>query len=139
MAHYLRPATVRMIEQELLDYRETLRTIEELEQSIAMPGASRDENADIRAQGGHSDPTMRGVAVMADHRLLQEMRRKAGAITTALDEADLERRRWAEYRYFHRPRLSAEEAADRSGVSLRGSTKWKQELLSRIADLLGEW
>lgn len=76
---------------------------------------------------------------MAELALLQSMRRWVRAIELALEELPADRRRWVELRYFHRPRLTLDEAAFRAGISLATAKRWRRELLSRIAELVGEW
>jgi len=136
--HYLRPQTVRKIEQELFDYKQTLEVIRQIEEQMALPARTLNETGTF-GKGIVSNPTFRSMTEMADYALLQSMRRWVKAIETALEELPAERRKWAELRYFHRPRLTAEEAAFRAGVSHSGAKKWRREFLSRIAELVGEW
>ena len=136
--HYLRPQTVRKIEQELFDYKQTLEVIRQIEEQMALPARALNETGTF-GKGIVSNPTFRSMTEMADYALLQSMRRWVKAIETTLDELPADRRKWVELRYFHRPRLTAEEAAFRAGTSHATAKRWRRELLSRIAELVGEW
>lgn len=136
--HYLRPQTIRKIEQELYDYKQTLAAIREIEEQLALPARPENETGTF-GKGVYSDPTFRGASEMAELALLQSMRRWVRAIELALEELPADRRRWVELRYFHRPRLTLDEAAFRAGISLATAKRWRREFLSRIAELVGEW
>ena len=136
--HYLRLQTIRKIEQELFDYKQTKNIIQEIEEQLALPARAVNETG-IYGKGLVSNPTFRGASEMADYALLQNMRKWIQAIDQALEELPSDKKKWVEYRYFHRPRLTAEEAAFRAGVSFATAKRWRRELLSRIAELVGEW
>jgi hypothetical protein len=132
--HNLRPVTVHRLEAELSDYETTRRAIEALEEALAAP-----------------DPTFTRATVVAEYRLLTEMQRTVQAIdqilgrpasvATAAVKGELpdDMVRWVRLRYQALPSLSAEEAATKAGVSWRQAQRWKWQVLTRLADLLGAW
>lgn len=138
VAHYLRPATVQALEAELRDYHQTLRSIREIEEGVALPSAVGDEASDRRSNLP-SDPVPSRATRMAEYRLLQHMRRITAAIGEVVGELPEDRKKWVYLRYWKRPRLSAEQAAMHANISRRQANTWRRELLSRLADILGEW
>lgn len=82
----LKRETRRHIEAEVLDYRETLKAIEELRAEI-IHGRKREELGLAAGGGYESSITERRATKLADHVLLREMERITDAIRKAYENA----------------------------------------------------
>lgn len=142
-AHHLRQATVIKLEAELADYHRTVKAIAEIEESIAMPAAAVNAAEGlgevIRPGGTVSDPTMNRATAMAEYTLLQRMREVTRAIAELIAELPKDKKHWLYRRYWKHPRDSVDEAALAVNVDRRTTARWRREVLSRLADKLGEW
>lgn len=67
------------------------------------------------------------------------MRATVAAIDAAMAEAPEAVAQMMRLRYMTAPRLTAEDAAERSGLGRRKAKRWRWIVLGGVADRLGEW
>lgn len=132
----LRDKTIRYIEQELEDYQETKRKIEERKQELQAK-APVEAGMPMDRQGP-SSPTERLAIRMLSDRHLQEMERVIECIEHVYQHCDADHKRLILIRYWTKPQtLTWEGIARELAVSKRQAYRWRDNVVHAIADRLG--
>ena len=135
---HIRNATLRLIEAEIRNYHQTIQTLRELEESIALPGQGEFGNGTRSTEPG--DPTPARAYKMMTSAQLLEIRRRVDAIEYMLRvvQASPEPGRYDLIRlaYWDR-RFTVKGICDQLSISERTYYRWRREALQLVAERLG--
>ena len=128
-----------MLEAEIRNYHQTLQTLRELEESIALPG-QQGELSDSTRSTDPGDPTPARAHRMMTSAQLLEIRRRVEAIEYMLRvvKASPEPARYKliELAYWD-GRYTVMGICDRLKISERTYYRWRREILELVAEKLG--
>ena len=135
----IRLANERVIEAEVRNYHQTLQTLRELEESIALPGQVGDLSEQV-ATTEPGDPTpSRAIRMMTSAQLL-EIRRRVEAIEYMLRvvkaSPDPGRYKLIRLAYWD-GRYTVRGICDQLSISERTYYRWRREALQLVAEKLG--
>jgi len=135
---HIRNASLRLIEAEIRNYHQTVQTLRELEESIALPGQGEFGNGTRSTEPG--DPTPARAYKMMTSAQLLEIRRRVDAIEYMLRvvQASPEPGRYDLIRlaYWDR-RFTVKGICDQLSISERTYYRWRREALQLVAERLG--
>ena len=135
---HIRNASLRLIEAEIRNYHQTVETLREIEESIALPGQGEFGNGTRSTEPG--DPTPARAYKMMTSAQLLEIRRRVDAIEYMLRvvQASPEPGRYDLIRlaYWDR-RFTVKGICDQLSISERTYYRWRREALQLVAEKLG--
>jgi RinA family phage transcriptional activator len=135
---HIRNASLRLIEAEIRNYHQTLKGLQELEESIALPGQGEFGNGTRSTEPG--DPTPARAYKMMTSAQLLEIRRRVDAIEYMLRvvQASPEPGRYDLIRLaYWDGRYTVRGICDRLSISERTYYRWRREALQLVAERLG--
>ena len=135
---HIRNATLRLIEAEIRNYHQTIETLRELEESIALPGQGEFGNGTRSTEPG--DPTPARAYKMMTSAQLLEIRRRVEAIEYMLRvvKASPEPGRYELIRLaYWDGRYTVRGICDQLSISERTYYRWRREALQLVAERLG--
>jgi RinA family phage transcriptional activator len=135
---HIRNASLRLIEAEIRNYHQTVQTLRELEESIALPGQGEFGNGTRSTEPG--DPTPARAYKMMTSAQLLEIRRRVDAIEYMLRvlKASPEPGRYELIRLaYWDGRYTVRGICDQLSISERTYYRWRREALQLVAEKLG--
>ena len=134
----IRNATLRLIEAEIRNYHQTIETLRELEESIALPGQGEFGNGTRSTEPG--DPTPARAYKMMTSAQLLEIRRRVDAIEYMLRvlKASPEPGRYELIRLaYWDGRYTVMGICDKLNIGKTTYYRWRREALQLVAERLG--
>jgi RinA family phage transcriptional activator len=135
---HIRNATLRLIEAEIRNYHQTIETLREIEESIALPGQGEFGNGTRSTEPGDPTPS-RAYRMMTSAQLL-EIRRRVDAIEYMLRvvkaSPDPGRYGLIKLAYWD-GRYTVRGICDQLSISERTYYRWRREALQLVAERLG--
>jgi RinA family phage transcriptional activator len=135
---HIRNASLRLIEAEIRNYHQTLKGLQELEESIALPGQGEFGNGTRSTEPG--DPTPARAHRMMTSAQLLEIRRRVEAIEYMLRvvkaSPDPGRYGLIKLAYWD-GRYTVRGICDQLSISERTYYRWRREALQLVAEKLG--
>jgi RinA family phage transcriptional activator len=135
---HIRNATLRLIEAEIRNYHQTIETLREIEESIALPGQGEFGNGTRSTEPGDPTPS-RAYRMMTSAQLL-EIRRRVDAIEYMLRvvkaSPDPGRYGLIKLAYWD-GRYTVRGICDQLSISERTYYRWRREALQLVAEKLG--
>jgi RinA family phage transcriptional activator len=135
---HIRNASLRLIEAEIRNYHQTVETLREIEESIALPGQGEFGNGTRSTEPG--DPTPARAYKMMTSAQLLEIRRRVDAIEYMLRvvQASPEPGRYDLIRLaYWDGRYTVRGICDQLSISERTYYRWRREALQLVAEKLG--
>jgi RinA family phage transcriptional activator len=135
---HIRNATLRLIEAEIRNYHQTIETLRELEESIALPGQGEFGNGTRSTEPG--DPTPARAYKMMTSAQLLEIRRRVDAIEYMLRvvQASPEPGRYDLIRLaYWDGRYTVMGICDKLNIGKTTYYRWRREALQLVAERLG--
>lgn len=134
----LRRGTFKHIEAELYDYHETLREIEKLRKEIIFGNTGPDENVGGSRGNLPGNPTERIGTKLATHKRLNQLEEIVSTIERIYKQLPDDHKRLVELKYWTKPQLLTWDGiADKLHISKRQAMRWRDEIISAIAEALG--
>ena len=135
---HIRNATLRLIEAEIRNYHQTVETLREIEESIALPGQGEFGDGTRSTEPGDPTPS-RAYRMMTSAQLL-EIRRRVDAIEYMLrvvkSSPDPGRYGLIKLAYWD-GRYTVRGICDQLSISERTYYRWRREALQLVAEKLG--
>ena len=135
---HIRNATLRLIEAEIRNYHQTIETLRELEESIALPGQGEFGDGTRSTEPG--DPTPARAYKMMTSAQLLEIRRRVDAIEYMLRvlKASPEPGRYELIRLaYWDGRYTVMGICDKLNIGKTTYYRWRREALQLVAERLG--
>jgi len=135
---HIRNATLRLIEAEIRNYHQTVQTLRELEESIALPGQGEFGDGTRSTEPG--DPTPARAHRMMTSAQLLEIRRRVEAIEYMLRvlKASPEPGRYELIRLaYWDGRYTVMGICDKLNIGKTTYYRWRREALQLVAERLG--
>ena len=135
---HIRNATLRLIEAEIRNYHQTIETLRELEESIALPGQGEFGNGTRSTEPGDPTPS-RAYRMMTSAQLL-EIRRRVDAIEYMLRvvKSSPEPGRYELIRLaYWDGRYTVMGICDKLNIGKTTYYRWRREALQLVAERLG--
>ncbi|WP_461365966.1 DUF1492 domain-containing protein [Candidatus Darwinibacter acetoxidans] len=135
---HIRNATLRLIEAEIRNYHQTIETLREIEESIALPGQGEFGNGTRSTEPG--DPTPARAYKMMTSAQLLEIRRRVEAIEYMLRvvKASPEPGRYELIRLaYWDGRYTVMGICDKLNIGKTTYYRWRREALQLVAERLG--
>jgi len=135
---HIRNASLRLIEAEIRNYHQTVQTLRELEESIALPGQGEFGNGTRSTEPG--DPTPARAYKMMTSAQLLEIRRRVDAIEYMLRvvQASPEPGRYDLIRLaYWDGRYTVMGICDKLNIGKTTYYRWRREALQLVAERLG--
>ena len=134
----IRQASMRVIEAEIRNYHQTVETLRELEESIALPGQGEFSDGTRSTEPG--DPTPARAHRMMTSAQLLEIRRRVEAIEYMLRvvkaSPDPGRYKLIRLAYWD-GRFTVKGICDQLSISQATYYRWRREALQLVAERLG--
>ena len=134
----IRQASMRVIEAEIRNYHQTVETLRELEESIALPGQGEFSDGTRSTEPGDPTPS-RAIRMMTSAQLL-EIRRRVEAIDYMLRvvkaSPDPGRYKLIRLAYWD-GRFTVKGICDQLSISQATYYRWRREALQLVAERLG--
>lgn len=132
----IKQATFRYIESELYDYKDTLKEIKRLRESI-INSTSDDENTGGGQSNIPGDPTGALVSKLATHKTLQNLVKVTDAIQEAYEMLSDEHRSIVDLKYFKNKNLYWDDVAYQLSMHRNTVFKYRREFILVVANKLG--
>ena len=135
---HIRNATLRLIEAEIRNYHQTIETLREIEESIALPGQGEFGDGTRSTEPG--DPTPARAYKMMTSAQLLEIRRRVDAIEHMLRvvQASPEPGRYDLIRLaYWDGRYTVMGICDKLNIGKTTYYRWRREALQLVAERLG--
>lgn len=134
----IKKATFKHIEAELYHYHDTLREIEKLRKELIFANADPDENIGGTRGNLPGKPTERIVTKLAANKRLNQLEEIVGAIERVYEQLPDDYKRLIELKYWTKPQLLTWDGiADKLHISKRQAMRWRDEIVTVIAETLG--
>lgn len=133
----MRTGTFKHVESELYHYHETKKEIMKLKSYILHASPEPDLYG-----GGKSnlpsDPTGRTATLMVTHRRIEQLERIIDAIESVYNSLPEEKQKLVRLKYWTKQqKLTWDGIASKINISRRQALYWRDEVVYRIAELLG--
>jgi len=134
----LKRATFRHIEAEIYSYEETKEYIKKLRDAIIEGSTQNNEYIGVAARSGYktSSVEIKGT-LLADHILLNEMTRITDAIQKVYKHLPESKQKLMELKYWSNEDYTIEQLAEKLNISESTVKRWRQEIVYRVAMMLG--
>jgi len=134
----IKKATFKHIEAELYHYHDTLREIEKLRKELIFANTGPDENVGGSSGNLPGNPTERIGTKLATHKRLNQLEEIVSAIERVYERLPDDYKRLVELKYWTKPQLLTWDGiADKLHISKRQAMRWRDEIVSAIAEALG--
>lgn len=134
----IKKATFKHIEAELYHYHDTLREIEKLRKELIFANTGPDENVGGSRGNLPGNPTEQIGTKLATHKRLNQLEEIVSAIERVYERLPGDYKRLVELKYWTNPQLLTWDGiADKLHISKRQAMRWRDEIVSAIAEALG--